>query len=158
MRRNIIKVTDEIKEGGRNEDTEDFSLLFSPLQNPKHWGVMKQKWKGKNSNHFLFSSQKTTLKCSIQLKFQFPRPFGALLRLGVSHLQFQQRISLTQKYEDRKMWLTQISVIGTVVLFCQYFQTANEFCGNLLIFLSKLIGVEETVFTFREKNKNFFIF
>lgn len=29
MRRNIIKVTDEIKEGGRNEDTEDFSLLSS---------------------------------------------------------------------------------------------------------------------------------
>lgn len=24
MRRNLIKVTDEIKEGGRNEDTEDF--------------------------------------------------------------------------------------------------------------------------------------
>lgn len=31
MRRNIIKVTDEFKEGGRNEDTEDFSLL-STLQ------------------------------------------------------------------------------------------------------------------------------
>lgn len=39
MRRNIIKVTDEIKEGGRNEDSEDFSLL-SPLES-KARGVMK---------------------------------------------------------------------------------------------------------------------
>lgn len=32
MRRNIIKVTDEIKEGGKNEDSKD----FSPLSNLKH--------------------------------------------------------------------------------------------------------------------------
>lgn len=31
MGRNIIKATDEIKEGGRNEDSKDFSLL-SPLE------------------------------------------------------------------------------------------------------------------------------
>lgn len=39
MRRNIIKVTDEIKEGGRNEDTEEF-LLFSHLES-KALGVNK---------------------------------------------------------------------------------------------------------------------
>lgn len=102
MRRNVIKVTDEIKEGGRNEDTEDF-FLFSPLQNQKHWGSKEiEKQRGKNSSQFLFSSQKSTSKCSIQLKFLFPRPFGALLRVGLSHLQFQQRITQTQRYEDRK--------------------------------------------------------
>lgn len=31
MRSNVIKVTDEIKEGGRNEDSKDFCLL-SPLE------------------------------------------------------------------------------------------------------------------------------
>lgn len=31
MRRNIIKATDEIKEGGRDDDSKDFSLL-SPLE------------------------------------------------------------------------------------------------------------------------------
>lgn len=31
MRRNVIKVIDEIKAGGRNEDSKDFSLL-SPLE------------------------------------------------------------------------------------------------------------------------------
>lgn len=39
MRRNIIKVTDEIKEGGRNEDSKDCSLLS--LLESKALGVMK---------------------------------------------------------------------------------------------------------------------
>ena len=61
MRRNIIKVADEIKEHGRNEDSKDFCLL-SPLAS-KALGVMKPGSRGgKNSNRFLFSSQKTTFK------------------------------------------------------------------------------------------------
>lgn len=59
MRRNLIKVTDEIKEGGRNEDTEDFfsSIPFRIQSGGGCVCVKKLRNRGgKNSNQFLFSS------------------------------------------------------------------------------------------------------
>lgn len=60
MRRNIIKVTDEIKEGGRNEDSKDCRLL-SPLESEALELVKPWSREGKNSNWVLFSSWKFQL-------------------------------------------------------------------------------------------------
>lgn len=83
MRRNVIKVIDEIKAGGRNEDSKDFSLL-SPLESGA-LGVTKPGSRGgKTQTAFLLVHRKLPLKSSLQLNLPFPRPLGALLRLGLS--------------------------------------------------------------------------